>query len=100
MRARISEKAFQAQIVELARLTGWLVYHTYDSRQSCPGWPDVAFCHPGRGEFFMAELKSTHGRISEAQQGWIDALRKAGIECHVWRPSDFERVIVQRLYTR
>ena len=28
----LSEAQFQAQVVELANITGWVTYHTHDSR--------------------------------------------------------------------
>ena len=33
----ISEKEFQATVIEYAKACGWKVYHTYDSRRSDPG---------------------------------------------------------------
>jgi hypothetical protein len=35
----MSEKAFQAKVLQLARLNGWAWYHPYDSRRSNPGFP-------------------------------------------------------------
>lgn len=43
---RISEKEFQAQVLDLARLTGWLCYHPHDSRRSAPGFPDLVLVRP------------------------------------------------------
>jgi len=84
-------------VIDLAHLTGWLCYHTHDSRRSCPGFPDVILV---RGtQLLAAELKSERGRVTPAQQGWIDALSRAGIEVHVWRPADFN-AIVARLEAR
>src|SRR6266568_2387284 len=94
--ASLSEQDFMQQIIDLAHIYGWLCYHTYDSRRSAPGYPDLAFCHPTRCHYFLAELKAERGRLSPAQKLWIDALHAAGIECHVWRPSDFD-AIVERL---
>ena len=97
--AHLSEQDFMQQIIDLAHLYHWLVYHTHDSRRSAPGYPDLAFCHPVHHQYFLAELKSATGRLSPAQQSWIDALQRAGIEVHVWRPSDFN-AIVARLEAR
>ncbi len=91
----INEKAFQAQVVELAAMYGWLCYHTYDSRRCAPGYPDLALAHPS-GQYLLAELKSQHGRLRPAQRVWIDALCKAGVEVHIWRPRDWDS-IVERL---
>ena len=37
----MTEAQFQEAVVQLARLTGWLVYHTFDSRRSQAGYPDL-----------------------------------------------------------
>src|SRR5947209_7772967 len=92
----LSERDFMAQVIDLAQLTGWMVYHTYDSRRCQPGYPDVAMVHPQRGEYLLAELKTDRGRLRPAQRQWIDALRSASIECQIWKPSDWE-AIVKRL---
>ena len=91
----LSEKRFQQQVIDLAHLAGWLVYHTYDSRRSAPGYPDLALCHEARGQYLLAELKSDRGRLSPAQQRWIQALQRAGIECHIWRPGDFDAIVAR-----
>ncbi len=92
----LSERDFMAQVLDLATLYGWLVYHTYDSRRCQPGYPDLSLCHPIAGEYLLAELKTDRGRLRPTQRVWIEALRKAGIEIWVWRPRDFD-AIVKRL---
>ena len=39
--ASISEKEWMRQITTLASLNRWRVYHTFDSRRSTPGFPDL-----------------------------------------------------------
>ncbi len=90
----ISEKAFQAQVLQLATMYGWMAHHTYDSRRSQPGYPDLALCR--QGEYLLVELKTDKGRLRPAQRQWLDALRSAGIEVWVWRPADWD-TIVERL---
>jgi hypothetical protein len=36
---KLSEKQFIRQVIDLARLQGFLVYHTFDSRRSAVGFP-------------------------------------------------------------
>ena len=91
----LTEKAFMQQVIDLAHLYSWLCYHTYDSRRSAPGFPDLGFCHVARGEFFLAELKTQRGRLSRVQATWIAALRAASVECYVWRPSDFDTIVTR-----
>jgi VRR-NUC domain len=68
----ISEKQFQAQVVELARLGGWLLYHTHDFRRSAPGFPDLVMVRPPRLVF--AELKTEKGRIRPEQRVRLEGL--------------------------
>lgn len=90
------EADFQAAVVELAQLTGWLVYHCNDARRSTPGWPDLALCRPPR--LLLVELKTTRGRLRPEQRVWLAALTECtGVEVAVWRPADWpmiERTLV------
>ena len=83
-----TEKDFQIQVLDLAKLYGWLCYHTYDSRRSVAGFPDLVLVHPERGLVF-AELKSEKGRMTAAQREWVVAIKTAGGEVHVWCPCDW-----------
>ena len=83
----VSEKDFQQHIIDTARLCGWDCYHTHDSRRSEPGFPDLVLAHPRLG-LIMPELKTERGRVSAAQQHWLDLLRHLGIDAPVWRPRD------------
>lgn len=82
-----SEAEFQAAVIELARLRGFMVFHDYDSRRKTAGWPDLFCLHPRTGDIVVAELKTSSGRVSKAQQAVIDAFALAGIVVHVWRPA-------------
>lgn len=81
-----SEAQFQAAVIEYATVCGWLIYHTHDSRRSNPGFPDLVLCRSGAVIF--VELKSQKGRVSAAQQHWLDALPHT----RVWRPSDWNEI--------
>ena len=86
----LPEKAWQQQVVELAELYRWRVYHTYDSRRSHAGWPDLVLVRPP--ELLVVELKTDTGRLRPAQRDWLDDLAACGVEVAVWRPRDFEAV--------
>lgn len=86
----MTEREWQSQVVKAARLLGWTTYHTHDSRRSEPGWPDLALV---RDRLVMAELKTDTGRLSAAQERWLDLLTGAGIEAYVWRPRDIDQVL-------
>ena len=87
----INERTFQAAIVELAKLTGWRIYHAFDSRRSEAGFPDLVMTRDGR--ILFAELKTERGRVSEAQREWLTALASCpGLEIYVWRPADWDAI--------
>jgi hypothetical protein len=87
----VSEAKWQDTILRSARLQLWLAYHTYDSRRSTPGFPDLVLVRPPR--IVVAELKTEHGRLSDAQKKWLAHFEQCpGVEVHVWRPSDWKQV--------
>jgi len=89
----MSEKELQANVIDAARRLGWVYYHTYDSRRSPEGFPDLILVREGR--MICAELKSQRGRLRPQQEVWIDLLREVAwrhhspIDVHVWRPADW-----------
>lgn len=96
----MSEESLQRRILRLARELGWKAYHTYDSRRSQPGWPDLALVSVKRRRFLVAELKKERGVVSADQHAWLTALAAAGVETHVWRPTDLLDETVLRVLTR
>jgi hypothetical protein len=85
-----TERAFQASVVRYARLMGWATYHTFDSRRSDAGFPDLVLVRRPRVVF--AELKSQRGRLRPAQRAWIEELRACGQAVYVWRPSQWREI--------
>jgi hypothetical protein len=98
------EAQFQAQVIQLARINGWKVFHPAKMQardgtwrtalQGDKGWPDLVLAHKDRG-LIVAELKSDAGKVSLEQQAWITHLAPWA-EVHVWRPKDLKE-IVERL---
>ena len=109
----ITEKDFQATVIDLARTYGWFVYHQVDmgfqdpttgkwkhSRRIGPGFPDLVLVHPKWGQLIFAELKAEKGKIKPHQQEWLDALPTARSKdkpghthmVAVWRPSDLDDI--------
>ena len=86
----LTEKQWQQQVIDLARLYGWRYYHTFDSRRSIEGFPDLVLFRPGR--FLMVELKTDKGKLTAAQKEMIDDLIDAGVDVDVWRPDDFDQI--------
>ena len=78
------EKDLQEMVIELAQYSGWMHYHTYNSRRSNPGWPDLVLCR--QPELIIVELKSAKGQVTKDQKKWLIGLRACGVEVYVWRP--------------
>lgn len=83
-----SEAELQSAIVELARTLGYLAYHTYDSRRSVEGFPDLVLAHERTAALVMWELKREDGPVSDPQRRWLHALRLVD-SVGVVRPSDW-----------
>lgn len=77
----MTERQLQEHVVAMAHALGWLVYHTYDSRRSAEGFPDLVLAR--KGEVLMVELKTEKGRMTEAQRTW-----QRHATSQLWRPSD------------
>jgi len=86
----ITEKQFDRQVVQLAKLCGWLCYHTWRSVNSEAGFPDRVFVRGGR--LIFAELKSDTGKETADQTTWLTALRATSAEVYLWRPRDFDDI--------
>lgn len=96
---QVSEAAFQAAVIQLAQLRGWRVQHNFDSRRSGPdaGYPDLTLARMeprGRlgARLVVAELKTMRGRVSRAQAEWLAHFAAAGVEAHIWRPSQWSEI--------
>lgn len=83
----LTERQFQGTVEDMARMLGWRIYHTHDSRRSQPGFPDLVLVHPKHGVLWR-ELKTVKGRVSPAQRDWLADLMAAGEDADVWRPAD------------
>ncbi len=90
-RPKLTEKAFQRQVVQLAAHCAWELYHTFDSRRSQPGFPDLVLAHTKRGLLFV-ELKTDTGKLSKEQDRWRLVLLRAGADARVWRPRDWPEI--------
>lgn len=87
---KLTEKQFMAQVVQLASHLGWRHYHTFDSRRSTAGFPDLFLVRRDRA--IAAELKVGKRPVTHEQAEWIRALEAAGIMAYVWRETDWEAI--------
>lgn len=91
----LTERELQAQVIELAKLLGWMVYHTYDSRKSEPGYPDLTMAHADTGAVIWAELKREGQLPTAAQRRWLMALGRRHLAV-LWQPSDLRSGLIAR----
>lgn len=100
----MSEKALQQHIVDAARKLGYLVYHTFDSRRSEPGYPDLTMVHPQQKRIIFAELKREGKHPTDAQYRWLFGIAviahdETPIRAYIWRPSDWLSGEIERALT-
>ena len=92
----LTEADLQAAIADLAAVLGWRSYHTFDSRRSNAGFPDLCLWRDHR--LIFAELKSAKGKLTPEQEATLDSLMLTAGELHVWRPKDwFDNTIAEVL---
>lgn len=85
-----TESEFQSHVMTLAKSLGYTQqYHTHDSRRSQAGFPDLVLIHSRTKKLMFVELKAQAGRVSPAQESWLNDLRLGGQTAEVWRPSDW-----------
>jgi len=96
LRARMTERDFQAQVVALAKLHGWRTFHVFDSRHSAAGFPDLTLVRANRdgdGQLLFIELKREGAKPTAAQWEWVHLLRSVpGVRAFIWRPSDLPTI--------
>jgi hypothetical protein len=95
----LDEKGWQADVMATAERCGWqLRYHTFDSRRSTAGFPDLVLVRAPRVIF--AELKRNDQRPTAEQWRWINELGDCdGVEAYIWCPDDratVDRILSQR----
>jgi hypothetical protein len=87
----LTERQWQLQVVDLAKLRNWWIYHPMLSKWSEPGWPDLTLIRGPR--MILAELKTDRGKLTEHQHKVFALLDQVqGVESYVWRPADFDHV--------
>jgi hypothetical protein len=91
----VSEKVFQDAVVRLAKQHGWMAYHTWSSKRSPEGFPDLVLAKAGQ-PLYVCELKREDGQVTLAQQAWLAALGACtGVVAEIWRPKDLEEICRQ-----
>ena len=84
----MTEKQLQANVMDALHKFGWITYHTYDSRKSTAGFPDIIAIRRERGmaiELKRQNHKTSSKRMTE-QLAWLAAFDLAGFESAMWKP--------------
>lgn len=98
MMMKMTEAELQVAVLDLGRRYGWVTYHVPDSRRvTARGCPDLIMINEAQSRVLFAELKNATGKLRPEQVFWLQVLKNAGIETHVWRPVDLQLVIPQVL---
>ena len=90
---KLSERDFQAQLMQVVEMFGGLVYHTYDSRRSARGYPDLTIVlknGPAR-RVIWAELKAGKKQPTDSQWIWLRGLPDH--QAYLWRPDDWDDAV-------
>jgi len=98
LQAAVSERDFQDAVIEYARLHGWRCHHSRPAQmkggrwvtpiQGHPGYPDLTLAR--KGKLIFLELKTTSGRTTAGQEGWLKELATVpGVEVRVLCPADW-----------
>lgn len=89
-------------MIQTAQLLGWKVMRIrpiFDGKRKRwvtsiaadgRGWPDLTLV---RERIVCAELKSGTGQPSPEQCAWLERLAAAGVECYVWRDTDYDAIV-------
>ena len=85
----ISEGDLQQQIEQLLQFYCWRYYHTWNSRRSVEGFPDLIALR--RHRKLVAELKKEGEEPTREQQNWLDEFEEVGFEVYIWHPADVEQ---------
>lgn len=103
----MTERELQDWIAATARLLGWRVCHHRPARTArgwrtagsydAEGWPDLCLV---RDRVVFVEVKADRGQLRPQQKIWIEALREAGAECHIWKPKDWTSGVVEAVLRR
>jgi hypothetical protein len=96
------ERDFTNHWAKVAQECGWMVYHTYDSRHSPKGFPDLICLKDGR--MIVAELKMKKYKrgvmkgdpmgVTPDQRAWLSEFDSlvGDIAVYIWTPDDEEEM--------
>ncbi len=80
-------------IIDASKHLGYRCFHTFDSRRSEPGFPDLLLLRERDGRRYVIETKTEKGPVTTEQLAWIAAFSSCGIPAMVARPNDLDTVL-------
>ena len=91
------ESELQQSVISLAKVQGWLVAHFRPGMTKRGNWitpvqgdgagfPDLVLA---KDRVLYVELKTELGKLTASQTMWMSALKHAGENTFVWRPSQW-----------
>lgn len=91
----ITEREFQQQILDLAKMLKWMGYFTWSSRHSPAGFPDLILLKDR--VMVVAELKAKDargkiGQLTPEQYEWLEAFMEITPFVYLWYPEDIEEI--------
>lgn len=96
----VTEEQFARQVIQLARLYGYMVAH-FRPAMTVGGWrtavqgdgkgfPDLVMARGGT--LLVAELKVGKNKPTDEQEAWLAAFRLTGARVYEWRPEDWPEI--------
>lgn len=89
----VTEKQLQHAVIDACRLLSYRVYHTFDSRRSESGFPDIIALRERDGRRYAIELKTAKGKATPAQMDWLATFAACGIPSMIVRPDDLNGLL-------
>lgn len=100
--ANYTEDAFTRDVLELAKLKGWLRAHFRPARTNRgwrtavsgdgAGFPDLVLIHRKRCLLIAAELKVGSNKMSPEQLAWAAAFEAASVPFYLWYPRNWKDI--------
>ena len=101
----MTEKELQTNIIHLAELFGYRVFHVVNYKgqlrnETAVGYPDLTLCKKGR--LIFAELKVGRNKLTDHQTKWLSKLRESvdGVEVFLWTDKDWMDGTIEEVLTR
>lgn len=94
---QMTEEELQNNVIQLGKALGWRVYHTWNSLNSEPGYPDLTMFHAGQHRILWAELKRENIKAIQAQVDFGALIQASGGEFYLWRPSMWFSSEIERI---